>query len=124
MRLLRYGPLGSEKPGLLDRGGVIRDLSAHVPDITAETVTPAWLTKLGALDPASLPVVPGAPRLGVPVLKIGKFIAIGVNYADHAKEAGLPIPPEPRMFTKTSTCPTGPKVDAIFPQPPTTATWE
>ena len=78
MRLLRYGSLGSEKPGLLDRVGVIRDLSAHVPDITAETMTPAGLARLAALDPESLPVVPGTPRFGVPVRNIGKFIAIGL----------------------------------------------
>jgi 2,4-diketo-3-deoxy-L-fuconate hydrolase len=124
MRLLRYGPLGSEKPGLLDRGGVIRDLSAHVPDITAETVTPAWLTKLGALDPASLPVVPGAPRLGVPVLKIGKFIAIGLNYVDHAKEANLPVPAEPPMFTKAISCLSGPNDDVMLPQDAVKGDWE
>jgi 2,4-diketo-3-deoxy-L-fuconate hydrolase len=124
MRLLRYGPLGSEKPGLLDRGGVIRDLSAHVPDITAETVTPAWLTKLGALDPASLPVVPGAPRLGVPVLKIGKFIAIGLNYADHAKEANLPVPAEPPMFTKAISCLSGPNDDVMLPKDAVKGDWE
>jgi 2,4-diketo-3-deoxy-L-fuconate hydrolase len=124
MRLLRYGPLGSEKPGLLDRGGVIRDLSAHVPDITAETVTAAGLTQLAALDPESLPVVPGAPRLGVPVRRIGKFIAIGLNYADHAKEANLAVPAEPPMFTKATSCLSGPNDDVMLPQDAVKGDWE
>jgi 2,4-diketo-3-deoxy-L-fuconate hydrolase len=124
MRLLRYGPLGSEKPGLLDRGGVIRDLSAHVPDITAETVTAAGLTQLAALDPESLPVVPGAPRLGVPVRRIGKFIAIGLNYADHAKEANLAVPSEPPMFTKATSCLSGPNDDVMLPQDAVKGDWE
>src|ERR1700730_19205338 len=116
MRLLRYAPAGYEKPGLLDRGGVMRDLSAYVSDITAETVTPAGLTQLAALDPESLPVVPGTPRLGVPVRPIGKLIAIGLNYADHAKEANLPIPAEPPMFTKATSCLSGPDDDVMLPQ--------
>ena len=124
MRLLRYGPLGSEKPGLLDRGGVIRDLSAHVPDITAETVTPAGLARLSALDPGSLPVVAGHPRFGVPVRGIGKFIAIGLNYADHAKEAKLPIPAEPPMFTKATSCLSGPNDDVMLPKDATKGDWE
>jgi 2-keto-4-pentenoate hydratase/2-oxohepta-3-ene-1,7-dioic acid hydratase in catechol pathway len=124
MRLLRYGPLGSEKPGLLDHGEVIRDLSAHVPDITPETVTPAALARLAALDPGSLPVVAGQPRLGVPVRGIGKFIAIGLNYADHAKEAGLPIPTEPPMFTKAVSCLSGPNDDVMLPKEASKGDWE
>jgi len=124
MRLLRYGPQGFEKPGLLDRAGVIRDLSAHIPDITAETVTPAGLIKLAALDPESLPVVPGAPRLGVPVRQIGKFIAIGLNYADHAKEANLAVPAEPPMFTKAISCLSGPNDDVMLPQDAVKGDWE
>jgi len=124
MRLLRYGPLGSEKPGLLDRGGVIRDLSAHVTDITADTMTPAGLARLAALDPESLPVVPGTPRFGVPVRRIGKFIAIGLNYADHAKEANLPIPAEPPMFTKATSCLSGPNDDVMLPQDAVKGDWE
>jgi 2-keto-4-pentenoate hydratase/2-oxohepta-3-ene-1,7-dioic acid hydratase in catechol pathway len=84
MKLLRYGPRGAEKPGLLADGS-LRDLSGHVTDITAETVAPARLAKLAALDPAALPLVAGSPRLGTPVKGIGKFIAIGLNYADHAR---------------------------------------
>ena len=124
MRLLRYGPLGSEKPGLLDRGGMIRDLSAHVTDITADTMTPAGLARLAALDPESLPVVPGTPRFGVPVRRIGKFIAIGLNYADHAKEANLPIPAEPPMFTKATSCLSGPNDDVMLPQDAVKGDWE
>jgi 2,4-diketo-3-deoxy-L-fuconate hydrolase len=124
MRLLRYGPLGSEKPGLLDRGGVIRDLSAHVPDITPETVTPAELARLSALDPGSLPVVAGYPRFGVPVRGIGKFIAIGLNYADHAREAGLPLPIEPPMFTKAVSCLSGPNDDVMLPKDAMKGDWE
>jgi 2,4-diketo-3-deoxy-L-fuconate hydrolase len=124
MRLLRYGPLGSEKAGLLDHRGVIRDLSAHVADITAETVSPAGLAKLAALDPESLPVVPGAPRLGVPVRQIGKFIAIGLNYADHAKEANLPVPAEPPMFTKAVSCLSGPNDDVMLPKDAVKGDWE
>jgi 2,4-diketo-3-deoxy-L-fuconate hydrolase len=124
MRLLRYGPLGSEKPGLLDRDGVTRDLSAHLPDITAETVTPAGLARLAVLDPGSLPVVPGTPRFGVPVRNIGKFIAIGLNYADHAKEANLPIPAEPPMFTKAVSCLSGPNDDVMLPKDAVKGDWE
>jgi 2-keto-4-pentenoate hydratase/2-oxohepta-3-ene-1,7-dioic acid hydratase in catechol pathway len=103
---------------------VIRDLSAHVPDITAETVTAAGLTQLAALDPESLPVVPGAPRLGVPVRRIGKFIAIGLNYADHAKEANLAVPAEPPMFTKATSCLSGPNDDVMLPQDAVKGDWE
>jgi len=124
MRLLRYGPLGSEKPGLLDREGVIRDLSAHVPDITPETVTPAGLARLSALDPGSLPVVAGKPRFGGPVRGIGKFIAIGLNYADHAREAGLPLPIEPPMFTKAVSCLSGPNDDVMLPKDAMKGDWE
>jgi len=124
MRLLRYGPLGSEKPGLLDRGEVNRDLSARLPDITPETVTPAALARLAALDPGSLPVVAGKPRIGVPVRGIGKFIAIGLNYADHAKEANLPIPAEPPMFTKAVSCLSGPNDDVMLPKDALKGDWE
>src|ERR1700676_5347966 len=99
MRLLRYGAPKSEKPGLLDGKGVLRDLSAHIDDISPETVTPKSLARLSALNSEALPIVSGSPRIGVPVKGIGKFIAIGLNYADHAKEANLPITGEPPMFT-------------------------
>ena len=124
MKLLRYGPLRSEKPGLLDSKGVIRDLSAHIADISAETVTPQALARISALNSDSLPVVSGAPRLGVPVKGIGKFIAIGLNYADHAKEANLPVPAEPPMFTKAISCLSGPNDDVMLPKDSRKSDWE
>ncbi len=111
MKLLRYGSPQREKPGLLDDEGAIRDLSAHIDDISPQTVTPKSLARLAALNSRELPVVGGTPRLGVPVKGIGKFIAIGLNYADHAKEANLPIPAEPPMFTKAISCLSGPNDD-------------
>src|SRR5208283_1098693 len=94
MKLLRYGPRGQEKPGLLGADAVLRDLSQVIPDLTASMLGPELLQRLAGIDAASLPRVAGTPRLGVPVKGIGKFLAIGLNYADHAKEAGLPIPTE------------------------------
>jgi len=123
MKLLRYGPRGAEKPGLLADGS-IRDLSGHVNDITAETVAPASLAKLAALDPAALPLVAGSPRLGTPVKGIGKFIAIGLNYADHAEEADLPVPKEPPMFTKAISCLSGPDDDVMLPRDARKGDWE
>ena len=104
MKLLRYGPKGSEKPGLLDADGQIRDLSGHVADINGAQLSPAGLKALAAIDPKSLPLVEGSPRYGVPVGSVGKFLAIGLNFADHAKEAGLEPPPEPIFFTKAISC--------------------
>jgi 2,4-diketo-3-deoxy-L-fuconate hydrolase len=123
MKLLRYGPRGAEKPGLLADGS-IRDLSGYVSDITAETLAPASLAKLAALDPASLPPVAGSPRLGTPVKGIGKFIAIGLNYADHAKEADLPVPKEPPLFTKAISCLSGPDDDVMLPRDARKGDWE
>jgi 2,4-diketo-3-deoxy-L-fuconate hydrolase len=123
MKLLRYGPRGAEKPGLLADGS-IRDLSGYVNDITAETVAPASLATLAALDPASLPPVAGSPRLGTPVKGIGKFIAIGLNYADHAKEADLPVPKEPPLFTKAISCLSGPDDDVMLPRDARKGDWE
>jgi 2-keto-4-pentenoate hydratase/2-oxohepta-3-ene-1,7-dioic acid hydratase in catechol pathway len=124
MKLLRFGPPGAEKPGLLDGEGTIRDLSAHIPDITAQTVTPAGITRLRALDPAKLPAVSASVRLGVPVKGIGKFIAIGLNYADHAQEANLPVPAEPPMFTKAVSCLSGPNDDIMLPKGALKGDWE
>jgi 2-keto-4-pentenoate hydratase/2-oxohepta-3-ene-1,7-dioic acid hydratase in catechol pathway len=124
VKLLRYGPLSSEKPGLLDRKGLIRDLSAHVNDISSATVTPKSLAHLASLDTDTLPVVGGTPRLGVPVKEIGKFIAIGLNYADHAQEANLPIPKEPPMFTKAISCLSGPNDDVMLPKDSLKSDWE
>jgi 2,4-diketo-3-deoxy-L-fuconate hydrolase len=124
MKLLRYGSAGHEKPGLLDSEGAIRDLSAHIDDISPETVTPKSLARLAALNSRELPVVGGRPRLGVPVRGIGKFIAIGLNYADHAKEANLPIPPEPPVFTKAISCLNGPNDDVMLPKDSVKSDWE
>jgi 2,4-diketo-3-deoxy-L-fuconate hydrolase len=124
MKLLRYGSSGREKPGLLDNEGVIRDLSAHIDDISPQTVTPKSLARLAALNSRALPVVGGTPRLGVPVRGIGKFIAIGLNYADHAKEANLPVPPEPPIFSKAISCLNGPNDDVMLPKDSVKGDWE
>ena len=124
MKLLRYGPLGQEKPGMLDRGGVLRDLSRELPDLTPGHVTRDSLRRLSLLDPAALPVVAGQPRLGVPVAGIRKFIAVGLNYADHAAEAGLPVPPEPVLFMKAISCLTGPNDDVMLPKDSRKSDWE
>ena len=124
MKILRYGPKGQEKPGLLHSDGTIRDLSAHVADIGANEVTLEGIAQLKAIDPASLPVVEGDQRLGVPVSGIGKFIAIGLNYADHAREAGLEPPPEPIFFTKAISCLTGPNDEVMIPRGSGKTDWE
>jgi len=124
MKLLRYGPKGQEKPGLLDADGRIRDLSGHVADITPAEVTLEAIARLKAIDPASLPVVEGDPRYGVPVNGIQKFIAIGLNYADHAREAGLEPPPEPIFFTKAISCLTGPDDEVMIPRGSEKTDWE
>jgi 2,4-didehydro-3-deoxy-L-rhamnonate hydrolase len=124
MKLLRYGPPKKEKPGLLDDTGGIRDLSGHIADISAESIAPESLARLAALDSDSLPLVSGAPRLGIPVKGIGKFIAIGLNYADHAKEANLPVPAEPPMFTKAISCLSGPNDDVMLPRDSRKSDWE
>jgi 2-keto-4-pentenoate hydratase/2-oxohepta-3-ene-1,7-dioic acid hydratase in catechol pathway len=124
MKLLRYGPAGHEKPGLLDRDGAIRDLSQHVRDIDATVLAPATLQRLTTLDPSTLPKAPGNPRLGVPVANIRKFIAIGLNYADHAAEANLPIPSEPVIFTKAVSCLCGPNDDVVLPPNAQKGDWE
>ena len=124
MKLCRYGTRGAEKPGLIDTDGRIRDLSGVIADVTPAEVTPEALARLAALDPASLPLVEGSPRYGVPVAGIGKFIAIGLNYADHAKEAGLEPPPEPIFFTKAISCLTGPNDPVMIPKDSQKTDWE
>jgi 2-keto-4-pentenoate hydratase/2-oxohepta-3-ene-1,7-dioic acid hydratase in catechol pathway len=116
MKLVRFGPVGQEKPGLLDATGTIRDLSAHMADISGETLKPATLARLKALDPASLPAVPAGVRLGPPVAKVWNFVAIGLNFVDHAKETGAPIPPEPILFNKAGNCIVGPNDDVMIPK--------
>src|SRR5881397_4045276 len=107
MKLVRYGAKGAEKPGLIDKSGQLRDLSAHVNDLNGEAYSPASLAKFAALDPSKLPAVNGKPRLGAPVTGISKFVAIGLNYSDHAKETGNPIPSEPIFFLKANTALSG-----------------
>ncbi|QAY76306.1 fumarylacetoacetate hydrolase family protein [Sphingosinicella sp. BN140058] len=124
MKLLRYGPKGQEKPGLLDADGNIRDLSEHIADITPREVTVDAIARLKSIDPASLPLVEGEQRYGVPVNGIGKFIAIGLNYADHAREAGLEPPPEPIFFTKAISCLTGPNDEVMIPRGSEKTDWE
>ena len=124
MKLLRYGPPGQERPGLLDTRGVIRDLSGVVRDIDAEALSPAGLAKLAAIDTATLPSVRGEPRIGVPVAAVPKFIAIGTNYRDHAIEAKLPIPTEPVVFMKATSCLCGPQDDVVRPRHSTKMDWE
>lgn len=116
MRLLRFGSPGAEKPGLLDRDGHVRDLSAHVSDFDADALSPAGLAKLAAIDPVSLPQAPDSVRLGPPIPRPGKFIGIGLNYADHAEEAGLPIPEQPIVFYKAASCISGPNDDILHPR--------
>src|SRR6202166_1544017 len=116
MKLVRYGAIGQEKPGLIDKSGQLRDLSGQIKDLNGETYSPASLAKLAALDPTKLPAVSGPPRLGAPVTGISKFVAIGLNYVDHAKETGNPIPPEPIFFLKANTSLCGP--NAAVKKPP------
>jgi 2-keto-4-pentenoate hydratase/2-oxohepta-3-ene-1,7-dioic acid hydratase in catechol pathway len=124
MKLLRYGPRGAEKPGLLDADGQIRDLSGVVADITGEQLSPASLKALAAIDPKSLPLVEGSPRYGVPIKGVSKFIAVGLNFADHAAESNLPIPEEPVLFTKAVSCLTGPNDDVMIPRGSLKTDWE
>ena len=124
MKLLRYGPAGRERPGLLDAEGRIRDLSAHLPDLGPDALAPERLAALARLDPSSLPLVEGAPRLGVPVAGVGKFIAIGLNYADHAAESNLPIPTEPVVFTKAISSLSGPNDAVMLPRDSVKGDWE
>jgi 2,4-diketo-3-deoxy-L-fuconate hydrolase len=124
MKLLRYGAAGQERPGLLDARGEIRDLSAVVTDFSPEHLGCSALARIAALDPRQLPVVAGKPRLGMPVSGVGKFIAIGLNYADHAAEAKLPLPTEPVVFTKTISSLTGPSDEVMLPRDSTHTDWE
>src|ERR1700761_3984096 len=124
MKLVRYGALGAEKPGLIDKSGQLRDLSAHVKDLDGEAYSPASLAKPAALDAAKLPAVDATPRLGAPVSGITKFVAIGLNYVDHAKETGNPIPPEPIFFLKANTSLCGANDAVEKPRGSTKLDWE
>jgi 2-keto-4-pentenoate hydratase/2-oxohepta-3-ene-1,7-dioic acid hydratase in catechol pathway len=124
MKLCRFGPAGAEKPGLVDAQGKIRDLSAHIQDIDGTTLSDAALAKLRSIDPATLPEAPAGARIGAPVGNVRNFMAIGLNYADHAKEAGMPIPAEPIIFYKLSNCIVGPNDDVMIPRGSTKLDWE
>jgi 2-keto-4-pentenoate hydratase/2-oxohepta-3-ene-1,7-dioic acid hydratase in catechol pathway len=124
MKLLRWGPRGQEKPGMLDRDGVLRDLSGAVADINPETLAPAALDKLRKLDPAKLPAVPGKPRLGPCVAHVPKLVCVGLNYVDHAKEAGMQVPGEPVLFMKATTAISGPNDEVMLPKGAQKGDWE
>jgi 2-keto-4-pentenoate hydratase/2-oxohepta-3-ene-1,7-dioic acid hydratase in catechol pathway len=124
MKLLRYGPKGREKPGLLDKDGRIRDLSGVIADVTGETISPKGLARLRKIKPESLPPVRGAPRIGPCIANPQKFIAIGLNYSDHAAESGLQVPPEPVVFTKQVSCLSGPNDDVTLPPKSEKSDWE
>lgn len=124
MKLVRYGAVGQEKPGMVDANGTLRDLSAHVADFTGETIGDDSIAKLRALDPASLPAVDGNPRMGSCVGNIGKFMCIGLNYADHAAETGADIPEHPILFMKANSAITGPNDDVVMPRGSTKTDWE
>ncbi|MGA8382567.1 MAG: fumarylacetoacetate hydrolase family protein [Stellaceae bacterium] len=124
MKLLRYGPAGREKPGLVDRDGKIRDLSGTLGDIDGETLAPASLDRLRGIDPASLPLVSGTPRLGPCVGRVPKFIAIGLNYRQHAAETGAAIPKEPIIFMKATSSICGPDDEVMIPKASQKTDWE
>ncbi|MEZ5839318.1 MAG: fumarylacetoacetate hydrolase family protein [Hyphomicrobiales bacterium] len=124
MKLLRFGQKGAERPGLVDAAGTIRDLSAHVEDIDAAVLGDAALARLAAIDPASLPAVDPGVRIGACLPRVGHFIAIGLNYADHAAESGMAVPAEPVVFTKAPSCLNGPNDDVVLPKGSEKGDWE
>lgn len=124
MKLVRYGNIGEEKPGLLDAKGVLRDLSNHVEDITPETLAPEIITRLATLDTSSLREVTGEPRIAAPVSGVGKFICVGLNYADHARETGKAPPSEPVLFAKATSAICGPYDDIEIPRGSDRTDWE
>ena len=124
MKLCRYGKDGFEKPGMIDADGKLRDLSKVVSNIGPNEISPRGLKNLARVKAESLPIVAGNPRMGVPYVGIGKFVAIGLNYSDHAKEAGMAIPTEPIIFSKATTCISGPDDDVIQPPASTKLDWE
>jgi 2,4-didehydro-3-deoxy-L-rhamnonate hydrolase len=124
MKLVRYGNPGKEKPGLIDAEGKLRDLSAVVKDIDAAQLSPAALAKISKVKTDKLPLVKGNPRFGSPVANVGKFIAIGLNYTDHAEESGMPIPAEPVVFMKANSCVVGANDDVMLPKGSVKTDWE
>jgi 2,4-diketo-3-deoxy-L-fuconate hydrolase len=124
MKLLRYGAFGQEKPALLDAKGGLRDLSGVIPDLAGKTLGSASLAKLKALDPESLPLVQGSPRIGACVGDVHNFIAVGLNFADHAAETGAAIPKEPILFNKAPNCIVGPYDEVMIPKASVKTDWE
>jgi len=128
MKLVRFGPQGQEKPGLLDNNGRVRDLSSMISDLSDEQLSSASMAKLKALDLDTLPLVDGVPqedlRLGACVANVGKFICIGLNYADHAAESGMPVPAEPVIFSKWTSAIVGPNDDVKIPKGSEKTDWE
>jgi 2,4-diketo-3-deoxy-L-fuconate hydrolase len=124
MKLVRYGKAGKENPGLIDDAGKLRDLSEVIGDIDASTLDPRTLSRIAKIKPDSLPAVRGSPRIGPCVGGVGNFIAVGLNYADHAAESGMPVPKEPVLFTKAPSCIVGPNDDVVIPKGSTKTDWE
>ena len=124
MKLVRFGRAGREKPGLVDSAGKIRDISEHVPELSGTALSRKALAKLRRLKPEKLPLVRGRPRLGSCVGRVGNFIAVGLNYADHAAETGAPIPKEPILFNKAPSCIVGPNDDVMLPKGSVKTDWE
>ena len=124
MKLVRYGKPGKEKPGVIDAAGKLRDLSEIIADIDGETLSPRVLARLAKIKPEALPAVRGKPRLGACVGKVGNFLAVGLNYADHAAELGMPIPKEPILFSKAPSCIVGPYDDVTIPKGSEKTDWE
>ena len=124
MKLVRYGNPGKEKPGLIDGSGKLRDLSEVVADIDGSTLDPRTLSRIAKIKPESLPAVRGAPRIGPCVGRVGNFVAVGLNYADHAAESGMPVPKEPVLFNKARSCVVGPNDDVMIPKGSKKTDWE
>ena len=124
MKLLRYGDLGAEKPGMLDANGTIRDLSGHIKDFSGESLSDTTFSKLRALDPTNLPVIEASTRIGACVGSVGKFVCIGLNYADHAAESGMELPEEPVIFFKATSAIIGPNDDIEIPRHSVKTDWE
>jgi len=124
MKLVRYGAKGKEKPGLIDKEGKLRDLSGVIPDITSAHLSSAALSKLAKIKTSTLPLFKGKPRYGVPLADVGKFLAIGLNYSDHAAEAGMPCPKEPIIFFKADTSLSGPNDPVMLPKGSKKSDWE
>jgi 2-keto-4-pentenoate hydratase/2-oxohepta-3-ene-1,7-dioic acid hydratase in catechol pathway len=124
LKLVRFGRKGKEKPGVVDKDGVIRDVSSLVPDYTPETISPSLLRTLKKADLSALPAAPKNARLGAPLARTGHFVAIGLNYADHAAETGAPIPKEPIIFSKAPNCLSGPNDDVLMPKGSKKLDWE